>query len=148
MEHNAGSSNFNSFIERVEKLKPEAQALWGKMNVAQMMAHLNASLLSPAGEIKGRQGLMGKILGRFMKPVFVGDKPFAKNSPTAPEFVMAGQKDFQEEKTKLIALLKKVSAEQHELGNRVHIFLGKITKDEWLRNIHKHLDHHLSQFGA
>lgn len=31
-------------VARLEKLKPDAQRQWGKMNVNQMLAHCNASL--------------------------------------------------------------------------------------------------------
>lgn len=33
-------------------------------------------------------------------------------------------------------------------GRRQHVFFGRLTGDEWGRLMHKHLDHHLRQFGV
>ena len=30
----------------------------------------------------------------------------------------------------------------------IHAFFGKLTGEEWGRLMHKHIDHHLRQFGA
>jgi hypothetical protein len=35
----------------------------------------------------------------FVKNIVVGEKPYAKNSRTAPEFIIANQRDFEKEKS-------------------------------------------------
>lgn len=43
-------------IERINKLKPDSQAQWGKMNVAQMLAHVQTPLMVLFGEMKLKRG--------------------------------------------------------------------------------------------
>jgi len=148
MEHILDQTNLRSMLARIEELTPASLPLWGKMNVAQMLAHVNQTLLSPAGEVKGKQSLMGKIMSLVAKPMFLNEKPFKQNLPTAPIFVVPAQQDFDKEKQKLLSLLKKITEQKDGLSNRVHVFLGKIDAAEWSRCIYKHVDHHLRQFGV
>ena len=69
-------------IERIDGLEPEAQRQWGRMDVAQMLAHCAAALEMASGKINPPRMLMGRILGPFLKPVYTNEKPFPPNSPT------------------------------------------------------------------
>jgi hypothetical protein len=37
-------------VNRIDQLKPDSQRLWGKMNVAQMLAHCSAALETATGK--------------------------------------------------------------------------------------------------
>jgi len=37
------ASDVADFVTRINNLTPESQALWGKMNVGQMLAHCNVT---------------------------------------------------------------------------------------------------------
>ncbi len=39
----------NEILHRLENLKVDAERQWGKMNIVQMLAHLNASIETPLG---------------------------------------------------------------------------------------------------
>lgn len=58
----------DQLIQRIDKLKPTSQAKWGKMNVAQMLAHCNVTY-EMAFESKRPQPIffMGLILKVFVK---------------------------------------------------------------------------------
>lgn len=99
---------------RINKLTPGSKAQWGKMNVSQMLAHVDITIRSALGEIKGKRTLMGILFGNIVKKkVTSDDKPFSRGLPTDKEFVMTGStKDFEIEKKKLIASVKKLAEEQ------------------------------------
>lgn len=137
-------------IERIEKLEPSSQPSWGKMNVAQMLAHCNVTYEFIYDGIHPKaKGIKKFLLKLFVKGIVVGDKPYKKNSPTAPEFIVADEKQFEVEKQRLIAYINKTQ----QLGENFfdkkesHSF-GVLSKKEWNTMFAKHLDHHLSQFGV
>ena len=51
-------------IERIDGLEPEAQRQWGRMDVAQMLAHCAAALDMASGKINPPRMLIGKETGR------------------------------------------------------------------------------------
>ncbi|MBI1184352.1 DUF1569 domain-containing protein [bacterium] len=137
-------------IERVNSLNPESKALWGSMNVAQMLAHVNVSYdMVFTDKYPKAKGLKKMLLKAFVKPAVVGSKPYKRNSPTSPDFKIVDERVFEKEKEKLIAYLKKT---QHEgkrfFDGKESVSFGKLSADEWNNLFYKHIDHHLSQFGV
>jgi hypothetical protein len=69
--------------------------------------------------------------------------------PTDKNFIIADQRDFEEEKRKLISLVQRFGATGPAgITEKQHPFFGMLTTDEWDKLMGKHLDHHLSQFGT
>ena len=136
-------------INRINKLTPASKPNWGKMAVAQMLAHCNVTYeLVYETKHKKPKGLKKWLLKTFVKNIVVSEKPYKKNSRTAPEFLITSDKDFDIEKNRLIAYIRKTQ----ELGdtyfdNKESHSFGKLTKTEWNNMFYKHLDHHLTQFG-
>ena len=81
-----------SVRERLERLEPAAVRQWGKMDAAQMLAHCSAALEVGTGQTPRRQALIGKMFAPFVRSSLLGDKPFRKNSPTDPSFVVTDEK--------------------------------------------------------
>jgi hypothetical protein len=136
-------------LRRVDALRPESQRQWGKMTAAQMCEHVARALAMAVGKAPSTQRFLGKMIGWMFKPGFVGPKPFPKNSPTGPDFVIKGEPDFDATKARVKALV----SESHVLGEQgcdgnIHGFFGKLTGAEWGVTQYKHLDHHLRQFGV
>ena len=137
-------------ISRINKLEQTTQGLWGKMNVSQMLAHCNVTYEHVYENKYAKPGfLKGLLLKWFVKPIVVGDKPYAKNSRTSPEFLMTDKKEFEKEKSRLIDYINKT----RELGesffeNKEASSFGNLTAKEWNNMFYKHLDHHLGQFGV
>ena len=67
-------------ISRIDKLQPTTPHQWGKMDVAQMMAHCSTTLDMASGSVVLPQLFIGRILGPFVRHVFTDDKPFSRNS--------------------------------------------------------------------
>lgn len=140
----------NAYENRISNLTPNSKPLWGKMNVAQMLAHCNVVYEMIYEDIHPRpKGLMKFILKSFIKKFVVGPKPYKKNTKTAPAFLIVDERDFQKEKSRLIAYLHKTQelGENHFDGKESHSF-GALNITEWNNMFVKHLDHHLQQFGV
>jgi hypothetical protein len=76
-------------------------------------------------------------------------KPFARNGPTDPRFVIKGERALDEERDALIALVQRFTAGGPEgVRQDPHPFFGPMTPAEWDMLQWKHIDHHLRQFGA
>jgi hypothetical protein len=133
-------------IDRINKLTPESKALWGKMNVGQMLAHCQVPIGVADGTHKLKRTLMGRLLGPMIKSILYNDKPFKHNLPTDRSFVMTDAKDFEKEKQKLLGMVRNFS--ETNIVNETHTFFGKLTKEQWSKGTWKHLDHHLQQFGV
>ncbi|MDX1350320.1 MAG: DUF1569 domain-containing protein [Putridiphycobacter sp.] len=139
-----------SYIARINQLELSHQPKWGKMNVAQMLAHCNVSYeMALSDQYPQAKGLKKMMMKLFVKPIVVGEKPYKKNSPTAPAFKIANERDFEVEKQRLIDYINQVQSlgANHFEGMSSASF-GKLTKTEWNNMFAKHLDHHLDQFGV
>lgn len=143
-------SEINEIINRINKLKPDTQQQWGKMGVAQMLAHCNVTYEMIYDNIhKKPNPLMKLILKTLVKPAVVGEKPYKKDSKTAPQFRMKNEKQFDVEKKRLIDyILKTQKLGEAEFHNKESHSFGVLSKDEWSNMFYKHLDHHLKQFGC
>jgi hypothetical protein len=135
--------------QRINKLQPNTQRLWGKMEVAQMMAHCTAALEVAAGRKFPPRIFMGRILGPLFKSVFTNEKPLRKNTPTDPSFLVIDQRNFEKEKARLLDLVTQFSTGgEANCTRHPHSFFGKLKPNEWGVGMYKHLDHHLTQFGV
>ena len=138
-------------IDRVNKLTPETQRHWGKMDVAQMMAHCNVAYEIVYTDKHPKPGAFGRFMARLLaKNTVLGEnKPYPKNTPTAPIFKMTESKDFEVEQKRLVDHLKKTQelGASHFNGLNNPAF-GELTDRQWNTLFSKHLDHHLQQFGV
>lgn len=136
-------------LARIERLRPDATRVWGTMDPAQTMAHCALAMEAATGDAKLARPLFARLLGRFFKGWIVGPKPFSKDSPTHPQLVTREPKDFDAEKARLVASIRKFcDAGPASAARFEHAFVGRLTGEEWGRVQHKHLDHHLRQFGV
>ena len=136
-------------IERIDKLLPSAQAQWGKMHVAQMLAHVQLPLRGAFGEEKFKRSLLGLLIGRIALKEMISGRPWKHSMPTNPEFVVTDEREFEEEKKKLIALVQRFSqGGPSAITKNAHPFFGRMTPQEWSSLQWNHLNHHLTQFGV
>jgi hypothetical protein len=134
---------------RIDKLQPATQRQWGKMDVAQMMAHCSATLDMASGQLNMPRSFVGRLIGPFFKSIYTNEKPFSRSSPTDPKLVVADQRDFLREQEQLKGKVRQF----HEGGEarctrHPHPFFGALSPQDWGRGMYKHMDHHLRQFGV
>ena len=137
-------------IGRINQLHPESPALWGKMSVDQMLAHCSVAYeMAFTDKHPKPNALMRFLLKTFVKKGVVNEVPYPKNAQTAPVFIIKGNKDFEEEKGKLITYLKHtISLGKDHFEGKESLSFGPMTAKEWNNLFYKHLDHHLTQFGV
>jgi hypothetical protein len=139
-----------SIVNRINKLTSTSTPLFGKMNVAQMLAHCNVTYEMVYDDIHpAPNGFVKFILKAFVKKTVVNEVPYKQNGKTAPQFIITSDKDFEAEKSRLIAYINKTQqlGESHFNGKESHSF-GSLSTTEWNNMFYKHLNHHLSQFAV
>jgi len=102
-------------IDRINKLTPDSKALWGKMNVGQMLAHCQMPIGVADGAHKLKRSFFGKLVGPMVKSILYNDKPFKHSLPTDKSFLMTDPKDFEIEKQKLLEKVSQRTVEQRHL---------------------------------
>ncbi len=142
-------STYNDTLDRLNKLSPDTQQQWGKMQVAQMLAHCKETFKVPLSEKPMPRMFMGRMIGWLIKSKLYDNKPYSKSLPTAPDFIIKDERDFTKEKTELLNLILLFNQKgPDKVGNYAHPFFGKLTKEQWGKSMWKHMDHHLRQFGV
>lgn len=140
----------NEILERIAQLTPDTKGLWGKMTVAQMLAHCNVTYEMAYENIhQAPNAFMKFILKLLVKKTVVSETPYKKSTQTAPAFIITTDKNFEVEKERLIQYIQKTQA----LGasyfeGKESLSFGPLNKTEWNNMFYKHLDHHLQQFGV
>ena len=136
-------------IERISKLTPNSQRLWGKMSVSQMLEHCQKPLEVATGSLELKRTFIGFLFGKIAKKVFIGNKPLSKNMPTVKDFIIKSDSDFDTQKTILVSRIIDFGIKGSSIiGIKTHPFFGEMTNDEWGILTFRHLDHHLIQFGV
>ncbi len=139
---------YNALLERLENLSPESRARFGKMDVAQMLAHVTAFLELGMTDKKVRQTLMGRVFGSRVKRQIL-TKGVPQNLPTIPRIKVSDSREFQKEKEVLrrkLALF--FNSREAGITQQPHDFFGRMTANEWTRLQYVHVDHHFKQFGV
>ena len=135
---------------RINRLTPASTPLFGKMNVAQMLAHCNVTYeMVYEDKHKKPSGFAKFLLKAFVKKIVTNEVPYKPNGKTAPQFLIVDERNFDQEKARLIAYIEK--SKQHGETffeqKESHSF-GKLNATEWNNMFYKHLNHHLGQFAV
>lgn len=134
---------------RLKTLRADSRAQWGKMSAAQMVVHCQQPLRVAIGQLRLKHGLIGKLFGKMAKRKLLSDQPWSRGMPTAPEFKVTTNPDFESERRALLDLVRRFGeGGPSSLTPLPHPFFGPLTPDEWSELQWRHLDHHLKQFGA
>lgn len=139
--------DYSELLKRAESLQPDSPRQWGKMNVAQMMAHVSRTIELSLG-LASAPSESNFIFRWFLKPLVVGPRPVKKNSPTSKAFLITDEREFQIENPRLLENLRAAKARGPHGQWSPSVAFGPLTPDEWGRLTYKHMDHHLRQFAV
>lgn len=134
---------------RIGRLTPDARGLWGRMNVHQMVCHLNDSFRVGLGE-RQASSAANVLTKTVIKWVGLRTSvPWPHGSPTMPE-VEQGRGgtppgEWDRDVADLLALIDRF-ANSRTYG--VHPIFGRMSQRDWLVWGYRHTDHHLRQFGV
>lgn len=136
------------FIDRANRLTPDARPGWGTFHVAGMMAHLNDSYRMFLGELH----VAPKNLPiRFtpLKQLIIYVLPFPKSAPTAPELLIrCDSASLADEQRTLQQMFDKLAAVRPDAPLQAHPAFGRLTYGAYGTLMARHTDHHLTQFGV
>ncbi len=140
---------YSEILRRIDLLTPQSQRQWGKMNVAQMLAHCKEAFKVPLSDKKMPRMFIGLLLGWAIKKKLYNESPWKQNLPTAPNFIIKDERDLEKEKLELSDLINQFyNGGPEKVGRFPHPMFGAFTKEQWSQAMYKHLDHHLKQFNA
>ena len=134
-------------INRLENLDETSKARWGKMSVGQMAWHCQGpfNIMLEKNNYGMKPNWLAKV---FFKKSLYNDKPWRKGLPTAKFLKTTEPKDFKAETSKLKDLINEVYSHRERKEWKPHPAFGYFTAEQWGQMQYKHLDHHLTQFGA
>lgn len=143
------AARLDAILDRIRQLKPSATAQWGKMNVAQMLAHCQVTMRVATGETVLKRTFIGLLFGRLARKALTRDKTWGKNMPTHESFKIHDTRDFTNERDGLLARVNRLGRDgPSSFATQPHPFFGQLTETEWNALTWRHIDHHLRQFGA
>lgn len=144
------NDTYAEVLKRISDLDPGGGSRqWGKMDVAQMLCHCKFPLEVALGKMKLKKpNYAMRLLLRTFKKALYNDIPWKQSLQTPNQFRVTDSKEFENEKTKLIALINEFHDEKHRKSWDPHPAFGTFTLHQWGQMQYKHLDHHLRQFGV
>jgi hypothetical protein len=133
---------------RVDRLTADHKPLWGRMNAAQMLAHVNDAMRMAAGELPTAP--KNTPLRRWpLKQLVIFVLPWPKGVPTAPELLARiDGADLQAEQALFKAIASRLAAKPAADTWPAHPAFGPMTHRAWGVLEFRHADHHLRQFGV
>lgn len=140
---------YRKCLARIAKLTPESKPKWGKMSVAQMLAHCAEIQDVSNGKLLENTRFIARLFKGMIRKMVLSNKPYPKSMKTHPQYEQTSSRDFHAEKQHLLKALEGfVNADMEKVAEVEHTFLGKMTLEEKGWANYKHLDHHLIQFGV
>ena len=133
---------------RMQRLRPDTPALWGRMSAAEMVCHLIDAFRIPLGEepVTGRWTPLRIYALRWLL-VYMLPWPRGK-VPTTPEFQRTKPATWEADLASWRAALERFVARGRNGGPfGPHPAFGVLSTREWGRLAYLHCDHHLRQFG-
>lgn len=139
-----------AMLDRVGRLKGDEKPAWGKMTLDQMLSHLvQAGELPFVESVPARDTFMSRT---FIKPLVMYVLPMPKEVKVSAEMdqQQAGRKPqgLAADRETLIELTNKLAELPLDHKCLDHPFFGPMSAKEWALIAHKHMDHHLRQFGV
>lgn len=136
-------------LNRIDQLDEQKPAKWGTMNVSQMLSHCNFPLQVALQDLTLKKpNVFMRLLFSMFKSSLYNDKSWKQGMPTAKEFIVNNDKDFNTEKSKLVEKINQFHAEKSKTEWPPHPMFGNFTSEQWGKMQYKHLDHHLKQFDV
>jgi hypothetical protein len=137
-------------IKRIDSLKPNTPAQWGKMNVNQGLRHMSMAFDIATGELNPTPSKVPRMPKWLLKFFLLFVKPPKEKAETFMEMNTVGNNinptDFEAERTNLKNKIHKFTIMAKLIPENK--LAGKFSKKDWGKLNYNHTDHHLRQFGA
>ena len=140
-------STLDKVLDRINTINAETTPVWGKMNSGQMFAH-NVIPFEVVLEKRPPINKPNFLMKLLFKKMMYNDRLFKKNMPTSSTFLIKEDKNFEDEKQRLVSNIKEVFNQRNKDNWPSHPMFGEFTSDQIGKMLYKHMDHHLRQFGV
>lgn len=140
-------------VARINNLTPDAKAVWGKMNVNQMICHCTDALRGCLGELDNRTDESNFLSRSLLKFLVLYVIQIPKEVPTSKRVDQVngdGTKptNFESDRKTLLEFMEKVTTKPDDFAWLPHFRFGALNRNQWGILHYKHIDHHLKQFGV
>jgi hypothetical protein len=137
----------DELLRRARTLTPQHTAKWGKFSAAGMLAHLNESTRMATGDLPVTSKAPPMLKWPPLRYLIIHHLPMPKSAPTAPELIArSASADLARELALFEQTFIRLDGQSH--GLVPHPAFGALSHADWGVLIHKHVDHHLRQFGV
>lgn len=135
-------------VGRISRLTPDRKPVWGRFTAPEMVCHVSCDLRQALGELDA--GPPSGPLVRFPMNWFVIHvMPWPKGKgKSPPEFLATRPTTWAEDVARLRDLVERFAARGARAAWPESRVFGRISGASWGVMEHKHLDHHLRQFGV
>jgi hypothetical protein len=133
---------------RLDALRPDATPRWGRMSPDQMLWHLNSALAMAIGDLPAKP--FHTAFRRTVIKAYALYGPWPKGrAPTARELnARANRFEFEDERARLHGRIDALGAKPITAEWPVHPAFGPMSGAAWSLLQSRHVDWHLTQFGA
>lgn len=136
-----------ALLARLDGLDATARARWGQFTAPRMVSHLISAVRMALGEesCKDRPSFLSNRVVRYL---IIHVLPFPKGAPTAREMLSRAPESWPLDIAALKLLIERAAANGRDGPWARHPAFGAISGHDWGVLMHKHVKHHLTQFGA
>jgi hypothetical protein len=137
-----------AILGRVARLTPERQPLWGRFTAPEMVCHVSSGLRQGLGELETGPPT-GPLSRAPLNWLVIHVIPWPKGkAQSPPEFLTTRPTTWKADVDRLRDLIERFAARGPNATWPPSRVFGRISGPSWGVLQHKHLDHHLRQFGV
>jgi len=148
----ARTADLTEIVGRLQRLRPDCAARWGRLSVHQMICHQSDACRMAMGEtpVTPASGLLRRTLWKWVALYL--PLPWPQGIPTVREIDQraggSAPREFAADLAELTALVERLADSEHRVDWPPHPIFGRLSRRAWLRWGYRHADHHLRQFGC
>ena len=138
----------DTILARVDRLSPARKPLWGRFTAPEMVCHVSCALRQGLGELEAGPAT-GPLAHAPLNWLVIHVVPWPKGKgKSPPEFLATRPTTWEADVSRLRDLIRRFSARGPRAAWPSSRVFGRISGRSWGVMEHKHLDHHLRQFGV
>jgi len=138
----------NAILDRISRLTPNRKPIWGRFTAAEMVCHISCDLRQGLGELE-TDPPSGPLTHFPLNWLAIHAVPWPRGKgKSPPEFLATRPTTWAADVNRLRDLVQRVAARGPAAAWPPSRVFGRISGPSWGVMLHKHLDHHLRQFGV
>src|SRR2546427_5864634 len=137
-----------SILDRISRLSADRKPLWGRFTAPEMVCHMSADLRQALGELDAGTPA-GPLTRSPLNWIVIHLVPWPKGKgKSPPEFLAMPPTTWEADVGRLRDLVERFGQRGPRASWPASKVFGRISGESFGVMEHKHLDHHLRQFGV